>query len=78
MTVLAVRENRSAGRVTTGVERQGVNDRIDRYNVAAITLYALAGSALAAYLTWTLWPEEKVNIEVLPAPAPRVQMSVSF
>ncbi len=78
MTILAVRDNQSVEFATTGVQRQEVNDRIDGYNVAAITFYALAGSALAAYLTWTFWPEKKVNIQVMPAPEPRVQMSMGF
>lgn len=78
MTVFAVRDNQSVEPSTTGVDRRAVNDRIDRYNVAAITLYALAGSALAAYLTWTFWPEKKVDIQVMPAPRPGIQMSIGF
>lgn len=78
MTTLAAVDNRSVSPLTTGIERQEVNDRIDRYNVAAITLYALATGALAAYLTWTLWPEKQVSIDIMPARSPGVQMSIGF
>ena len=33
--------------------------RIATFNVAAIVLYAFAGTALAGWLTFTLWPDEE-------------------
>jgi hypothetical protein len=57
LTALALNDYRSAGPSTTGVERAWLNDRIDRFNVAAVTCYALAGAALALLVWLTIWGE---------------------
>jgi hypothetical protein len=78
MTGLAAREFNKADGLADGLRRQEINAQIDRYNIAAITMYALAGTAFAAYLVWTLWPEENVEIQILPSAEPRLQVTVWF
>ena len=67
MTALAANERGKVGDSTSGLDRSRVNDSIRSYNTVAVTCYALAGAALAGYLTWTLWPEKQVEIQVIPA-----------
>jgi hypothetical protein len=78
MTALAAAERDSVDGFTTGLERKQINTRIDRYNTAAVTCYVIAGAALAGYLTWTLWPEEDVEIHVIPADGAQLGLRMRF
>ncbi|OGQ89243.1 MAG: hypothetical protein A2289_20720 [Deltaproteobacteria bacterium RIFOXYA12_FULL_58_15] len=78
MTGLSARESSSVKPRTAGTKRKEVNDRIDRYNIVAVTSYALAGVGLATYLVWTLWPEKPVEIQVMPNRETQVRISVGF
>jgi hypothetical protein len=66
MTALSYGERAGVTAATSGLVRSRVNDRIDGYNAAAVSCYAVAGAALTTYLVWTFWPEKEVNIQVLP------------
>lgn len=78
LTGAAAYQRSRSGDSTTGLERERINDRISRYNTAAVTCYSLAGTALVGYLLWTLWPEEEVDVQVLPTGLPGVQLMVRF
>jgi hypothetical protein len=78
MTGLAARESSAVNSRTTGTRRSTINDRIDRYNVVAVTSYALAAVGLTSYLVWTLWPEQPVEIQVMPSQGPHARVSVGF
>ena len=78
MTALAASERGKVGDSTSGLDRSRVNDRIKTYNTVAITFYALAGAALAGYLTWTLWPEKQVEIQVIPAAGVNMGLRMRF
>ncbi len=78
MTGLALNEKGNVKSSTHGIKRQKVNDRIDRFNGAAIASYSVAALGLATYFIWTFWPEDDVKIQVLAAENPQVQLSVDF
>ena len=74
-TALAFSELNSVDDSVTGVERVAINDRIDDYNVAAVTCYTVAATALVVYLVWKLWPTDDVVVQ--PGPG-GMQLSVRF
>ena len=57
MTLRATGERDGVDHETPGLERGAVNQRIDRYNVAAVALYSTGGAAMAAGLLLLLWPD---------------------
>ncbi len=78
MSALAYAEREGVEPDTSGLARGRTNVRIGRYNTAAVSCYAVAGAALATYLVWTLWPEEDVQIHVLPMRAQGAALSFGF
>ncbi|MBN2494311.1 MAG: caspase family protein [Deltaproteobacteria bacterium] len=78
LTGLALDERAGVDAQTTGLERDRINERIGRYNTGAVVCYALAGTALATYLVWTLWPEEQVEVHLLPADGAQLGLSGRF
>jgi hypothetical protein len=57
MTGLAVNERATVDKNTPGDRRQLVNDRLDRYNAAAVAGYTVAGVGITTFLIWTFWPK---------------------
>jgi len=78
LTTLASLEHDDVTDQTSGLERARINARIDDYNTAAVTCYVLAGAALAGYLTWTLWPDEEVQIQVIPTDGIQLGLGVRW
>lgn len=74
-TALAFSELNSAEDSVSGVERAAINGRIDDYNIAAVTCYSVAATALVVYLVWKLWPADDVTVQ--PGPG-GMQLSVRF
>jgi len=74
-TALAFSELNSADDSVSGFERAAINDRIDDYNIAAVTCYTVAATALVVYLVWKLWPTNDVAVQ--PGPG-GMQLSVRF
>ncbi|MBW1809651.1 MAG: caspase family protein [Deltaproteobacteria bacterium] len=75
---LAAWERKKVDSYTTGTERNDINQRINRLNTAAITMYSLAGVALASYLIWTFWPEDDVQLQFIPSDQPQLNLSLRF
>jgi hypothetical protein len=78
LTGVAYAERDSVDPDTTGLARARVNERIDRFNTAAVTSYALAGAALAGYLVWTLWPDDEIQLQLIPLGEPQMGLSMRF
>lgn len=80
LTALANRQQQSVGPQSSGVERDRVNHRIDGFNTAAVSCYAVAGAAAVGYLVWTLWPKKSPPIRVEPpmAAARPFRLSVTW
>ena len=75
---LAAWDRKKVDSYTSGTERNAINQRIERLNTAAITMYSLAGVALASYLIWTFWPEDDVQLQFIPSDQPQINLSVRF
>ena len=78
LTGVAYAERDSVDKNTSGLARAQANERIDRYNTAAVTCYALAGAALATYLVWTLWPEQEIQLQVIPLGEPQIGLGLRY
>jgi hypothetical protein len=63
MSALAYKEKASLEEFTSALKTHETNCRIQKYNQAAVGLYIASGVALASFLIWSFWPEEK---EVVP------------
>lgn len=63
-TGLAVRERSSVDESTSNAARQEVNAVIERNNAIAVSAYIVGAAAAAGYLTWTLWPEPRIKVQV--------------
>ena len=74
-TALAFSELNSVDDSVSGAERVAINNRIDDYNIAAVTCYTVAATALVVYLVWKLWPDD--DPPVRPGPG-GLQFSVRF
>jgi len=57
-TALAFSELYSVDDSVSGADRVAINGRIDDYNIAAVTCYSVAATALVVYLVWKLWPAD--------------------
>jgi hypothetical protein len=57
-TGLAANERQEVGPRTPNLERIELNQKIDRLNTGAVTLYTLAAATLTGWLLWLLWPED--------------------
>ena len=78
MTGLAAKESSFVNSRTSGTRRHAINRRIDRYNIVAMTSYTLAATALTAYLVWTFWSNESVDIQLMPNQSAQVHLSMGF
>jgi hypothetical protein len=74
-TALAFSELNSADDTVSGAERVAINGRIDDYNIAAVTCYTVAATALVVYLVWKLWPTDDPPVQ--PGPG-GLQLSLRF
>jgi len=74
-TALAFSELNSVDDGVSGAERAAINGRIDDYNIAAVTCYSVAATALVVYLVWKLWPKD--DVVVRPGPG-GMQLSLRF
>ncbi len=78
LTGLALYERNQVDDDTNGLARSEVNERLDKLNTGAVVCYALAGTALASYLIWTLWPDEELELQLMPGPEPQMQLMLRF
>lgn len=78
MTGLALAEKSKIDDATNGVDRARFNDRIDAFNVTAISCYSVAGGLLAGFLFWTLWPEKESEVHFLAVDRRSVSFSFRF
>jgi hypothetical protein len=78
MTGLALAEKSKIDDATSGVDRERFNDRIDAFNVTAISCYSVAGGLFAGFLIWTLWPEKESEVHFLAVDKKSVSFSLRF
>jgi hypothetical protein len=80
LTAFANHEQESVRPGTSGLDRARVNQRIDDFNTAAVSCYAVAGAAAVSYLIWTLWPRPSPAIHLQPpvTTAGRVELSLAW